>query len=96
MVAEDAALAAFGVQRDNEASDPCMDVWPENWNALRLFQALRTQWRVGPGGPVGLDYAALPTVLRLIGLRRRDAREAFEGLQVMEGEALAWYAQHLR
>lgn len=39
------------------------EVWKENWPALELFNALRTQWRViaGMGGVhhQGIDYTAL-------------------------------------
>lgn len=43
--------------------EPCR-VWSENWDALRLFLAMGTQWRrAGMAGlPLGLDYAVLPIV----------------------------------
>lgn len=46
------------------------------------------QWRVGMGGPVGFDYAALPVVEKRVGVKKRDRREVFEAIQVMEDEAL--------
>ena len=53
---------------------------------LRLFDAMRTQWRVSYGGAYGFDYAALPAVMDL--LQPPDRLWAFEGLRVMEAEAL--------
>lgn len=61
---------------------------PENWDTLLLFLALATQWRIGGmGGFLGLDYSAVESTLRLMGLWRRRA-ELFSGLQVMERAAL--------
>lgn len=51
-----------------------------------------TQWRMGPNGPVGLDYAALPPKCRP-GVAGRRGRQALEYLQVMEAEALRWFAE---
>jgi Phage related hypothetical protein (DUF1799) len=70
------------------------EVWGENWPALILFTALITQWRMGPSGPIGLDYAVVPQVAREVcGLRRRALREVWWPLQVMEGESLQWFAE---
>ena len=43
--------------------EPC-GVWQENWDTLRVFLAMGTQWRrAGMAAlPVGLDYTALPIV----------------------------------
>lgn len=40
-------------------------VLPECLPALRAYDACETQWRVGPGGVVGLDYAACIATLTL-------------------------------
>ena len=47
---------------------------------------MRTQWRVGFGGAYGLDYNALPVVMDLQNVTDREW--VFEGLRVMEDEAL--------
>ena len=54
-----------------------------------MFIALSTQWRTGMSGATGLDYAAVPAVLRLCGVKRADEGTVFEGLRVMEDVALA-------
>lgn len=64
-------------------------VWPDNWQAVDVFIAMGTQWRVGMGGPVGLDYGALETVMRLVGVKRADRSDVFAAVRIMEGAALA-------
>lgn len=64
------------------------DVWPENLLAVETFIAMSTQWRFGYAGPIGLDYAALPAVFDITGVPALDRADAFEGLRVMESEAL--------
>ena len=64
-----------------------VDVLPENWDAVQLFQAAATQWLHNPAGyRTGINYAGLALPLSLLALRGRRAREAFAGLQVLEME----------
>lgn len=49
---------------------------------------MRTQWRVGAVGPIGLDYGALPVVLGMRGVPRRRWAALFDDLRVMEQAAL--------
>lgn len=70
-----------------------MEVWPDAWPAFCLFEALGTQWRLGPGGPSGLDYAAIPGTAKMIGLKSRELSETFDDLRVMENEALTVMAE---
>jgi hypothetical protein len=80
------------LNRDAEAEP--FAVWPDNADAVRLFCALATQWRVvvvaGLGGGAaihtGLDYAALPPAARALGLRITE--DLFGGVRVMEAAAL--------
>lgn len=53
-----------------------------------MFDSVFTQWRVGMGGPTGLDYSA---VYPLLGRAAKDPQEwdeMFSDIQVMEGAAL--------
>lgn len=67
-------------------------VWPEHWHAVRTLCEMATQWRYAGGvavARVGLDYAALPVVLKAqrgsIGRRyRRPFGELMRQLQVLE------------
>ncbi len=64
------------------------EVWPDNWPAFLLFEAMSTQWRVGMGGAVGLDYSAIKPVASMIGIKRSELAQAFPDLRMMEAEAL--------
>lgn len=47
-----------------------------------------TQWRTGMSGATGLDYTALPVVLRMRRIPRSDWDEMLSMIQIMEDEAL--------
>ena len=76
-----AALAARGGER-------VVEVWPDNHAAFILFNNLSTQWRVGMGGPTGLDYAAVYPLLDRAAKDPQEWDEMFSDIQVMEGAAL--------
>ena len=73
---------------DMAAEDVTFDVWPDNWAAARAFSALTTQWRVSMNGISGLDYAAIPFVLRVQRVLRAEWESVFDDLRVMESEVL--------
>lgn len=68
-------------------------VFPEHQTAVVLFEAMRTQWRSGFSGPTGLDYAVLPSLFRLHGVKRSQQRKLFEDLRVMELEVLIMFSE---
>ena len=70
-----------------------MEVWPDAWQAIRVFEALSTQWRLGPGGPSGLDYTSIPAAAEMLGIKRIWLEEIFPDLRVMESEALSVMAE---
>lgn len=65
-----------------------MGVWPDNVVSVGAFVAMSTQWRAGMGGATGLDYAAMPAVLRMTQVPRADWPEVFDAIRVMESVAL--------
>ena len=83
----DADLAVFGLMA-SDIPDEDFDVLADNWPSFVLFNAMYTQWRTGMGGACGLDYTALQDVAELIGMKKKQLREIFPDLQVMEAEAL--------
>lgn len=89
------SAALFGLQVVDVAPDADMLVWAENWPVFELFYLMRTQWRMGWGGAVGLDYAALPTWCKP-GNGGRRGRAMLEALQVMEAEALCVFASQAK
>ena len=60
-------------------------VLPDNWLAVDVFLSCATQWRVSRGVILGLDYPGCESVEAGLGHWWADV---FEGLQVMEREAL--------
>lgn len=86
---EAGVLASMGIppeQWEKMLTPDELEVWPENWDAVEVFGALQTQWRIGMAGPTGLDYAVLPAVMELFEVAHRA--DCFAGVQVMETEAL--------
>jgi hypothetical protein len=96
------ALAAFGARpadleiAASQAADAAFEVYPENWEAVRVFVAMTTQWRMtgiaGFGGAsmlhTGLDYSSLEPVLRLLDVKRKRRAALFQQIRVMEEAAL--------
>lgn len=74
--------------------DGVIDVWPENTTVVRVFLAMRTQWRTGPAGRTGLDYGVLPEIWRRLKVPPAERGEAFSLLGVLEVAALE--AMHSR
>ena len=62
---------------------------------MNLFINIQTQWRVGAGGPTGLDYPAVfATIDRLHRSDTEARRDAlFADVQVMESAALKKMAE---
>lgn len=92
----DDALAGLGLVPDRpvQVSDGAFCLWPENVPAFDLWAELQTQWRVGPAGPTGLDYAGVAAHLQHAHrLRPRALRERWEQLQAMEQGALQGWAE---
>lgn len=72
-----------------------VDIWPDNVRAYNLFQGLRTQWRVGMGGPVGIDFLVAYRRMDRMNLSPEEYDCLDSDLQVMEGEALRVISEQL-
>lgn len=104
------ALAAFGacdadLRRANELkTDSTFQVFPENWEAVNVFLALATQWRMvgvatfGAARIVqtGIDYVALEPVMRLMGIKRSRRAQIFARIRLMEDAALEVIMERLQ
>lgn len=55
-----------------------------------MFIAMMTQWRIGMSGATGLDYNAIPVVMRLVGVPAAERADVFEGVRTMEDAALTY------
>lgn len=71
-----------------EAQGDGVELWPDNLPAVNVFIGMDTQWRVGVNGATGLDYSALPVVMRMVGIPAKDRSSVFEDIRVMEDAAL--------
>lgn len=71
---------------------PELIVLAHNQEAVDLFLGLSTQWRwvAGRGGTarIGLDYQAIPALLKLQAIPEARWPRLMESLQVMEAAAL--------
>lgn len=65
-----------------------MEIWPDNLRAFELFSSMRTQWRVGMGGPTGLDYSVLYRRMDRMGLTPEQYDQMEADIAVMEAAAL--------
>lgn len=83
------ALALAGLRsRPALFKRPKVEVWPESADAFALFVRNHTQWRVGTGGPIGLDYGVLYADLKAHGFKRKQQREIMGDLRNIERAAL--------
>lgn len=70
-----------------------IEIWPEHVQAFNLFQGLGTQWRVGMGGPTGLDYFVAYHRMDRMGLTQEEYNQLDRDLQIMEAAALEVISQ---
>jgi hypothetical protein len=88
----DDAASRLGLPTDLvQESDTYMvadGIFPDNVQTVGVFHDMLTQWRIGPAGSTGLDYAALPVVFRLRGVKQVDRQDVFDGVQTMERAVL--------
>ena len=89
-------LDLLGISMEDVEDTSSTDIWPENVNAFLVFDAMRTQWRVGMAGATGLDYAALPATIDFLGIEFGEdltRKQLFSQVRVMEYAALSLMAQ---
>lgn len=68
---------------------PEIEVYPENWPALELIQALETQWHRGMEGKTGLMYGEAWAWMTEAGITARAERmDLMRATQVIERELL--------
>ena len=81
-------MQSLGLLPEDVADQMVVEVFPENEKIIDVYFAMQTQWRAGPNGAIGLDYVALPTVFRLVGVPRKDWTDVFEGVRILEIDEL--------
>lgn len=70
-----------------------VEVWPDNWGVFNVFEAMGTQWRTGAFGATGMDYSALPGVIRMCAVPAGERQDVFNDFRIMESEALSVMAE---
>ena len=87
-------MAAYGLRLEDSAQteDSAFYLWPENLPAWQLFHACTTQWRTSMAGREGLDYSGVQVVLAEHHVPRRQRRQRFCEIQLMETVALQVWA----
>lgn len=83
----EAELAQFGLKAKH-FPPPKVDLWPECALPIEVFSRVSTQWRVGAGGPIGLDYNVVYRELDDIGLTGDRRHEVMAAIRVIETAAL--------
>ena len=78
-----------GIFWDLEAGAWRFGLWAENLPAIDLYLRVQTQWRVGLGGSVGLDYNVLFHELDRAALARDDYDDLFDAVRVIERAVLS-------
>lgn len=88
----DEAAAFFGLMPVYQQEVPSpIYLWPENVRSWNFFQRVSTQWHVGPGGAIGLNYAGVEVARDALGIRRKEWPKLFSEVQAMERATLdAW------
>lgn len=87
--AEDAKL--MGIELPEEDREEHFEVLPEAWPAVTMFLRVQTQWRVGMGGVIGLDYGAVRWLFELEQVTK--PAELLDDLQVIEAKVVEILSQ---
>lgn len=79
---------SFPWHKPEDFIEPNVEVWPELWDGLMLFQWGSTQWRQGPNGPTALDYNVFYTHMERSGWSHERQEETMIILRRIESLAL--------
>jgi hypothetical protein len=75
--------------RPEDFGEEVIEIWPENEAVITLFGNLGTQWRVGMGGVIGLDYNVMFHLMDRMNLSPQDYDHLFADMRVAEAEAIS-------
>lgn len=65
-------------------------IWllPDVEKVVEVFVSMGTQWRIGMNGATGLDYSALPFVLKALNVLEGEWGDILDDIRLMESVAL--------
>lgn len=79
-------------EADFDESYELLECTADSW---AFFLQVCRQWRMGPSGPIGLDYTVLPMMFDLWGIDSREERRwLMADLQIIETAALNQMAEN--
>lgn len=81
-------MAAAGLTSKDHQRPRDVPLWPENRPPIDLFCRVSTQWRMGPGGPAGLDYTSVYREIDRMNLGAEAEEEMMAAIRVIEIAAL--------
>lgn len=81
----------MGIELPEEKRDNDYEIIPDAYPAVSMFLRVQTQWRVGMGGVIGLDYGAVRWLFELEGVS--NSAELLEDLQVIEAKVVEILSQ---
>lgn len=74
--------------KPSDFPEPEYEVWDENWDSIGLFMLYSSQWRMGPGGPIGLDFNVIHHALDRKGVKGDEYDKFIDDLRTIEQAAL--------
>lgn len=83
----EAELAQLGLKAKHYQA-PEVVLWPECALPIEIFSKVSTQWRVGAGGPIGLDYNVVYRELDEEEVTGEERRDAMAAIRILEAAAL--------
>lgn len=86
---EDAAR--YNIALPAPAPTPDYELWLENIEAVATFLRCDTQWRMGPGGVIGLDFNVVLAMASLYSVD--EPTRLVEDLKLMEARALQLFRE---
>ena len=84
----DTELAAIGLRREDVEDTSVCEVWPENWEAVQIFNRCHTQWNTANGYCFGLNYEFVRWLMCLLKVKKKHRLERLTEVQTMERAAL--------
>ena len=81
---DDAVL--FDQPIEEKTEEQIFEVLPCNWESIKIFLNIQTQWRIDQGVIYGLDYNAVAFIFKLKKKKIKKPLEILADLQVLEAK----------
>ncbi len=81
---DDAVL--FDQPIEEKKEERIFEVLPSNWESIKIFTDIQTQWRIDQGVIFGLDYNAIAFIFKLKKKKIKKPLEILADLQVLEAK----------